>query len=191
MKKSVPISNNFCPETLFLYGTYREDGAANFGTFSWFSYYWDGQMGAMACIGGAKLTRDRINATRIFSANLVTEELLPLADHFGTTEGYSPDKMNVDVAVEAGRVLHVPALTKSPWIFELEVDRSIALDGAELYLCTIRNTLADERLGDERLTVEERLNLIKPVHGASGEYFSWNGHPLGAWGEPKKTVRRR
>jgi len=57
MKKSIPISNNFCPQTLFLYGTYKEDGAPNFGLFCWFSYYWDTEMGVMACIGGDKLTK--------------------------------------------------------------------------------------------------------------------------------------
>lgn len=92
MKRSVPISNDFCPQTLFLYGTYKDDGTPNFGLFCWFSYYWDSEMGVMACIGGGKLTRDRIHANKIFSANLVTEELLPLADYFGNTEGYSDQK---------------------------------------------------------------------------------------------------
>lgn len=32
-KTSVGPSNDFCPQTLFLYGTYREDGVANFGLF--------------------------------------------------------------------------------------------------------------------------------------------------------------
>jgi len=191
MKKSIPASNEFCPEPLFLFGTYKENGSPNFGTFSWFSYCWDGQMGAMACIGGAKLTRDRIAATGVFSANLVTEELLPLADHFGTTEGYNPDKMNVEVEIETGRVLRVPVLTRSPWVFELEVARTIVLDGADVYLCHIRNTLADERLCDEQRSVEERLNLVKPVHGAHGAYFAWNGAAMGTWGEPKTSVRRR
>jgi len=191
MKTSIPASNNFCPETLFLYGTYREDGAPNFGTFSWFSYCWDGQLGAMACIGGAKLTRDRIAATKVFSANLVTEELLPLADHFGTTEGYNPDKMNVEAEIETGSVLRVPVLTRSPWVFELEVARTIALEGAELYLCHIRNTLAEAFLCDETRSVQERFSLIRPVRAANGTYFSWDGQVMGVWGEPKKSVRRR
>ena len=34
MKKvSISITNDFCPQTLFLYGTYKEDGAPNFGLF--------------------------------------------------------------------------------------------------------------------------------------------------------------
>lgn len=51
-KVSVPITNNFCPQTLFLYGTYKEDGMPNFGLFCWFSYCWDSRLGVMACIAG-------------------------------------------------------------------------------------------------------------------------------------------
>ncbi|MCL1877713.1 MAG: hypothetical protein FWF80_02530 [Defluviitaleaceae bacterium] len=51
MKKSIPSSgrrNEFCPQTLFLYGTYKEDCSPNFGLFCWFSYYWDSELGVMA-----------------------------------------------------------------------------------------------------------------------------------------------
>ncbi|QQO07668.1 flavin reductase family protein [Breznakiella homolactica] len=191
MKTSIPISNHFCPQTLFVYGTRKEDGSPNFGLFCWFSYYFDGEMGAMASIGGDKLTRDRIKATRIFSANLVTEELLPLADYFGNTGGYAGDKMDVSVEIEQGRVLDVPILVKSPWAFELEVDRSMELDGGEVFLCKIRNTLVDERLRDEALTEEQRMNLIRPVHSVRQTYFKWDGTLAGPWGGPMKAVREK
>jgi hypothetical protein len=81
VKKFISITNDFCQQTLFLYGTYKEDNIQNFGLFCWFhSYYRDKEMGAMACIGENKLTKDRIQAKRVFSANLVTKEILPIAD---------------------------------------------------------------------------------------------------------------
>jgi hypothetical protein len=67
MKKSLPINNNFCPQTLFIYGTYKEDNTPNFGLFCWFSYYWDNGMGVMACIGEKTLTKERILAKKVFS----------------------------------------------------------------------------------------------------------------------------
>jgi len=96
MKISVPISYKYCPMPLFLYGTYKEDNMPNFGLFGWFSFYWDIETGVMACVGNNKLTKDRIEANKVFSANLVTEELLPIADYFGNKEGYLKDKMNVN-----------------------------------------------------------------------------------------------
>lgn len=80
MKVSLPVpSNACCPQAFYTYGTYKEDGTPNFGLFCWFGFCWDGELSVMACIGGEKLTKDRIRATGRFSANLVTEELLPLA----------------------------------------------------------------------------------------------------------------
>ena len=95
-------ANTCCPQAFYAYGTYKEDGTPNFGLFCWFSFCWDGELCVMACIGGEKLTKDRIRATGRFSANLVTEELLPLAHHFGIKSGYDPDKMRVDVAISKG-----------------------------------------------------------------------------------------
>lgn len=183
MKKSISISNNFCPQTLFLYGTYKEDKTPNFGLFCWFSYCFDREMGVMACIGGDKLTKDRIRQNRVFSANLVTEELLPLADYFGNTEGYSKNKMNVRFDIEKGRVLDVPVLAKSPWIFELEVNRSINLDDGEVFICKIRNVLAEDFLCDESVSVEKRIKTIRPVHTTCQTYFSWSGDEICGWGK--------
>jgi flavin reductase (DIM6/NTAB) family NADH-FMN oxidoreductase RutF len=187
MKKSLPISNNFCPQTLFLYGTYKEDQTPNFGLFCWFSYYLDSQMGVMACIGEDKLTKQRIAATKVFSANLVTEELLPFADYCGNKEGLSGDKI-IPLETEQGAVLPVPILTKSPWIFELEVDKSIPLDDGEVLLCKIRNILADEILCDESMSIEDRIRTIAPIRTTCETYFSWDGKALGAWGVPGKSI---
>ena len=88
-KISVPLSNDYCPQTLFVYGTYTADGKPDFGLFCWFSYCWDKELGVMACIADEKLTKDRIRETGVCSASLVTENLLPLADYLGNTEGYS------------------------------------------------------------------------------------------------------
>jgi len=168
---------------LFLYGTYKEDDMPNFGLFGWFNFYWDVEIGAMACIGNNKLTKDRIEATKVFSANLVTEELLPIADYFGNKEGYSKDKMNVNVEIEKGQVLDIPILAKSPWIFELEVNKTITLKNSEIFLCDIRNVLADENLCNETLTVEECVKTIRPVHTISQKYFSWDGNEICDWGK--------
>jgi len=188
MKKSIPISNKFCPQNLFLYGTYKEDNTPNFGLFGWFSYYWDNELGVMACIGGNKLTKDRIKAKKVFSSNLVTEELLPIADYFGNKEGYSKDKMNVNVEIEKGKILDVPVLTKSPWVFELEVDKTITMNDSDIFLCKIRNVLADEYLCDETLSVEKGIKTILPVRTVGQKYFSWDGNEICDWGEAMKEI---
>ncbi|MDE6847003.1 MAG: flavin reductase [Lachnospiraceae bacterium] len=179
-------TNDFCPQTLFLYGTYKEDGTPDFGLFCWFSYCWDKELGTMMCIGGEKLTKDRIKTGNVFSANLVTEKLLPMADYLGNKSGYDEDKMNFSVDIGKGKVLDVPILTESPVNFELEVTRSFQLDDGEVFLCKIRNVLYNEELTDEKKSVGERLRKIAPISTTCDTYFSYTGEVLGAWGEPGK-----
>jgi len=187
-KLSGAVSNNFCPQTLFIYGTYREDNSPNFGLFCWFSYIWDNGLGVMACIGGDKLTKDLIRKNGIFSANLVTEELLPVADYFGNKNGYDPDKMNNLTEVIPGEVLHVPILKKSPRNFELEVFKTVVLSESDIFFCKIRNNLADEILINDNMSVEERMKYVSPVITTQMTYFSLDGKSLGKWGEPQKSI---
>jgi flavin reductase (DIM6/NTAB) family NADH-FMN oxidoreductase RutF len=145
-------------------------------------------MGVMACIGQKKLTKDRIFAKKTFSANLVTEELLSMADYFGNKAGYDKDKMDVAIETEKGHVLDVPVLTKSPLIFELEVDKTINFGDSDVFLCKIRNVLADDFLCDDFLcdnaaSIEERIKKIRPVHTTCQMYFSWDGNAICSWGK--------
>jgi len=182
-KISIAPTNDYCPQTLFLYGTYDDEGKADFGLFCWFSYVWDQELGVMACIGGEKLTKENIHKRKVFSANLVTEALLPLADYFGNTDGRNPDKMKPNPEIEKGRVLPVPVLSASPVAFELEVTRFIPLSDGEVMLCKIRNVLQDECLAGDAPS-PEKLAAIAPVRTTCQRYFGWNGGDLGSWGEP-------
>lgn len=190
-KKSVEISNDFCPQTLFLYGTKKENGEPNFGLFCWISYYANDYLGMMACISEDKLTRDRIEANGVFSANLVTEKLLPFADYCGTNSGYDEDKMSIDIAVENGRALDVPILSDSPVSFELEVAQKVELENGRIYLCKIRNVLVNEELTDSEKSVEERIREIAPISTTCSNYFSWSGKELARWGDFSELSRKK
>lgn len=184
-KISINHSNDFCPQPLYLYGTYKEDGTPNFGLFCWFSYCWDKELHIMACIGEEKLTKDRIRLNKVFSANLVTESMLPLADYFGNKPGYDADKMSVHVETMPGAVLDVPVLKESPWSYELEVKQSIRLDNSEIFICKIRNILADPQLVNKEASVEERAKKAAPVVTTAATYFKL-GERIGSWGDWKK-----
>ena len=191
-KNSLKPNNDYCPQTLFLYGTYDENGKPDFGLFCWFSYTWEKELGVMACIGGSKRTKDNIHKSRVFSANLVTEKMLPMADYMGVVDGNKPEKMEgLDLEIEKGQVLPVPVLMDSPVTFELEVKEFLPMQDGEVMLCAIRNVLQDETLGDEARTSTEKLAEIAPVQTTCSRYFSWKGENLGAWGEPMKRFSRK
>lgn len=119
----------------------------------------------MACIGEEKQTKDLIRKNDVFSANLVSEQLLPLADYYGCTSGRpTPDKMKFLPAVERGQVLDVPTIAESPVSFELEVKKTIPMgDGSDIFLCLIRNVTQDEKLLDIEVPFTERLMKAAPV----------------------------
>ena len=192
MAKIQATSNDFCPQSLFLYGNYEEDGTPHFGLFCWFSYCWMEGLSVMACIGEDKMTKDLIRKKGVFSANLVNEPLLPLADYYGNVSGREvPDKMKQLPAIERGRILDVPIIAESPVNFELKVvsEQNLA-PGSDLFLCKVENVLLDERLKDPSLPVIRRLELARLVSTVAEEtYVNFFGKELGKWGKPMEGLK--
>lgn len=199
------ISNDFCPQSLYLYGNYEEDGTPHFGLFCWFGWCWlgedEGTLGVMACIGEEKRTKDLIRKNGVFSANLVNEPLLPLADYYGCVSGRDvPDKMKRLPTVERGQALNVPTIAESPVSIELKVVKEETLskgrlpDGSEasestLFLCEVANVAIDQRLADRSLPVLERMKLSQTVSTVAQEtYVNFFGRELGKWGEPMQSL---
>lgn len=193
MKKvSVPTTNDICPQTLFVYGTMNSDGTPDFGLFCWFSYCWVDQLGIICAIGGSKKTLENIRKNGVFSANLVVEDNLALADYFGTADGRDANKMDIAVEWENGVVLTVPILCSSPLSFELEVEKEISTGEHDetVLLCRIRNTLKDETLTNSSMTSEEILKATAAVHTCiDNDYWSWDGRHLGKWHERAKEIK--
>lgn len=193
MKKvSVPATNDICPQTLFIYGTMNSDDMPDFGLFCWFSYCWFDRLGIICSIGGSKRTLENIRRNGVFSANLVVEDNLALADYFGTADGRDGDKMNIPVEWESGAVLPVPILCSSPLSFELEVEKEIATGEHDetVLLCRIRNTLKAENLTNGSMTSEEIFKATAAVSTCvDNDYWSWDGRHLGKWHERAKEIK--
>lgn len=193
MKKiSVAATNDICPQTLFVYGTMNSDGTPDFGLFCWYSYCWFDQLGVICSIGGSKKTLENIRRNGVFSANLVVENNLALADYFGTADGRDGDKMDIAVEWESGAVLPVPVLCSSPISFELEVEREIATGQHDetVLLCHIRNTLKDETLTNSSMTSEDIFKATAAVRTCVDcDYWSWDGRHLGKWHERAKEIK--
>lgn len=192
MKHSTLPNNQGLPQTLFLYGTYREDGTPDFGLFCWFSYHWNNDhLGVMATIGGDKLTKEHILKTGEFSANLVTEDILSISDYFGTVPGTNPDKMKIPYEFENGHKLNVPIFSASPVSYELKVSQHIVMNGSDIFLCEIVNTLQDDRIIQAK-TPQERHEVMKqigPVCTTFMSYYSFDGRYLGEWHNLAKQIK--
>lgn len=200
MKKiSVSRTNDYCPQTLFLYGTRNADGTDDFGLFCWFSYCWDEDLGVICAIGGDKRTKANILRTKQFSANLVTEELLPFADYCSLVSGESGEKRFDAARILPGEKLDVPTLADSPVTFELQMKQCIEqADGCVTFICTVANVLMREDLAQATAsaaawtgsadaplppTPEECMKNVHPVLSTLGRYFAMDGRYLGRWHE--------
>ncbi len=193
MKKvSVPATNDLCPQSLFVYGTQNPDGSPNFGLFCWFTYCPLEPFGVICSIGGSKRTLENIRRNGVFSANLVVEENLALADYFGTADGREDGKMDIPVDWEPGEMLKAPTLCSSPLSYELEVVQEIPIGSHDetVLLCRIRNTLKSEALLDPALLTEERYRLTGAVHTAiECFYWSWDGRNIGQWHARAREIK--
>ncbi len=176
---------------MYLYGTYTKDGKPNYGLFCWCAYCAAGEEKFVACIGQDKLTRDRIRETGVFSATVVTRELLPAADFCGCHAGDKVDKSTV-IPSEKGDVLEVPIPINGSWTLELKVDATLHPDeqyDSDIYICSIKNVRADERLANGTLSIEEQLALHDPIVTISGKYVSTVEQPIGDWGSQFQNIQ--
>ena len=191
-KVSVPTTNDLCPQTLFAYGTMNEDNTPDFGLFCWFSYCWFDQLGVICAIGSSKRTLENIRRNKIFSANLVVEKNLALADYFGTADGRDDGKMDIEFEWEMGATIPVPILSSSPLSYELEVEKEIRTGDhdATVLICRICNTLKDEVFVNNDMPAEEQLRRTAAVRTCINmDYWSWDGRHLGKWNELAKQIK--
>ena len=81
-RRSVDPIYSMCVQPSFIIGTNNEDGSANFAPITWASATHEEGDGYLFIISmsGTKTTKKNVLRTGIFSANLVSTDMLPLMD---------------------------------------------------------------------------------------------------------------
>ena len=181
-RKSVSPVFSMCVQPSFIIGTNNEDGTANFAPITWVSVTHESGDGYLLVISmtGTKRTRQNVLRTGVFSANLVSTDMLPLMDYFGSRHAKDGKKDGIGYAVSRGEVLDVPVLEQSRWVYECEVEKAVETGDSTTFFCPIRNIQMDERLSC-RDTFDVDLTVLDPVI-YSGRYHSL-GKLLGGIGD--------
>ena len=119
-RRSVDPVYSMCVQPSFIIGTNNEDGTDNFAPITWISVTHEDGDGYLLVISmfGTKMTKRNVLRTGIFSANLVSTEMLPLMDYFGSHHAADGKKNGVEYSVSRGRMLDVPVLDQSRWVYE-------------------------------------------------------------------------
>lgn len=171
MKTSIKPEQIFTPQPMYVIGTTDSNRNPNFCVITWIEFGWNGSPYIVMGLGGKKKTKDNIMETKEFTANLVSQEILKLADYFGCTSGTDGAKDKLKYSVKKGEKVEAPILEDSKWIFECKVERVIELDGSHLFISKIVNIQIDKELeGMDREKID--LTRINPVIYSPYGYFS-------------------
>lgn len=180
-KKSIGTHFSMCVQPSFIIGTNNEDGSHNFAPITWVSVTCEkDDYFLVISMFGTKRTKQNIVRTCMFSANLVSIDMLDLMDYFGTHHAADGKKDGVSYSVSRGDVLDVPILGASRWVYECEVEKSVDVGESTTFFCRIRNVLADETISFSD-TFDIDLTKLDPVI-YSGMYHSV-GELLGKIGD--------
>ena len=181
-RRSVEPVYSMCVQPAFIIGTNNEDGSANFAPITWVSVTHEEGDGYLLVISmfGTKKTKQNVMRTGMFSANLVSTDMLPLMDYFGSRHAKDGKKDGIGYEVSRGEVLDVPVLDQSRWVYECEVEKTVTTGDSATFFCPIRNIQIDERLTC-RDTFDVDLTKLDPVI-YSGKYHSL-GRLLGSIGD--------
>ena len=181
-RRSVEPVYSMCVQPSFIIGTNNEDGSANFAPITWVSVTHEEGDGYLLVISmfGSKMTKLNVLRTGIFSANLVSTDMLPLMDYFGSRHAKEGKKDGVSYTVSRGEALDVPVLDESRWVYECEVEKTLETGESTTFFCRIRNIQMDERLVCRDI-FDVDLTVLEPVI-YSGRYHSI-GKLLGSIGD--------
>ena len=172
VRRSVDPIYSMCVQPAFLIGTNNADGTANFAPITWVSVTHEEGDGYLLVISmsGTKMTKRNVLRTGIFSASLVSTDMLPLMDYFGSRSAKDGPKDGIDCPVSRGEVLDVPVPDQSRWVYECEVAKTVETGDSVTFFCRIRNIQMDARLTcADPFDVD--LTLLDPVI-YSGKYHS-------------------
>ena len=181
-RRSVAPIYSMCVQPSFIIGTNNEDGTADFAPITWVSVTHEKGDGYLLVISmfGTKMTKQNVLRTGIFSANLVSTDMLPLMDYFGSRHAADCRKDGIKYSMSRGQVLDVPVLDQSRWVYECEVSQKLETGDSTTFFCPIRNIQMDEQLACKD-PFDVDLTVLDPVI-YSGKYHSL-GKVLGNIGD--------
>ena len=122
-RKSVKPVYSMVVQPAFIIGTVNEDGTDNFAPITWVSVtHEEGDKYLLVIsMSGTKTTKMNVLRTGLLSVNLVNRQMLPLMDYFGTRKAKDGAKTDMKCAVSRGKILDIPVLDDSPWVYECKV----------------------------------------------------------------------
>lgn len=142
----------------------------------------------------SRLSYEIISATREFTINLSTVDLVKAVDFCGVRSGREMNKIELmELELIPGESVKCPMLTASPLSMECRVKEIISLGTHDMFMAEILTVHVEDDLIDLAGKLHlDKANLLAYVHG---EYFGL-GEKYGSFGysvrkKKKKTVNQK
>ncbi|HYF82998.1 MAG TPA: flavin reductase family protein [Clostridia bacterium] len=188
-KRSIPPQRGFFPQPSYLIGTYKEEDKPNFALITWVTFCSVEPPMLMFASRGKKITREQVEKNRMFSVNLVTTEMIDIADYFGTQSGFSINKCDaINVTCSKGEVVNAPVLDMSPWVYECMLVDMIQVGSGAIYIGEVKNIVVDEKITDTAYGKIDMIN-VDPLIYSPGGYYNL-GRRVGNVGESKCRLKK-
>lgn len=173
----------FFSQQIMLIGTYDEDGKARFCPISWVSYTWGPPPCLVVSVWGTKQTKKNITRTGIFSATLVTPELLPLCEQFNRNTYKKELFDQLQYTIKEGTKLKVPLLKDTLYSIECKVLTTTEIGKIITYFGEIHHINMTEDLEEMEFF---DLTKINPVIYSPDKHYYTIGEYIGEIGDYSK-----
>lgn len=167
-----------------LIGTNDPDGRERFCPISWVSYSWGPPPCLVVSVWGTKRTKENIYRTGLFSATVVTPDLLPLYEQFNRGTYKKELFESLSYEVQAGTALEVPILKGSKYSFECKVLTTATVGETMTYFGEIAHVNISEEIKAMKFF---DLREISPIIYSPDNYFTVGEH-LGKIGDFTKQA---
>ena len=183
-KRSILPQRGFFPQPSYLIGTYKNNEKPNFALITWVTFCSVNPPMVMFASRGKKVTREQVEKNRMFSVNLVTTEMMHIADYFGTQSGFNTNKCEVvNANCSKGEILNVPIIDMSPWVYECQLVDIVQEGDGTIYIGEVKNIIVDEKILDTAYGKIDMIN-VDPLIYTPGGYYSV-GKKVGNIGDSK------
>lgn len=176
----------FFTQQVFLIGTRSEGGKANFAPISWISYTYGEPPCLVVSMGIKKKTFKNIKRSGLFSATVLTPDLLPFAECCNSRTKNESLYQKVCPEFESGQALDVPLISGAKWSYECEVIKTVEFGESVTFFAQIRHINVDAELMNLNWF---DLRVINPVVYSPNNYFTIGEH-LGKIGDFSKESMR-
>ncbi|MDO5434782.1 MAG: DUF447 family protein [Clostridia bacterium] len=171
-RRSIGTGFSVAIQPAFIIGTVNEDGSDNFAPITWVSATCEKSDDYLLVISmfGSKMTKLNVLRNGMLSVNLVSRDMLPLMDYFGTRHAKDGKKDAMEYSVSRGLKADVPVLDASRWVYECKAVKAFETGESTTFFCRILNVQCDENAVPED-TFDVDLTRLDPVI-YSGRYHS-------------------